>query len=134
MPNMTVTDINVRSVALKDEVFRDELITFAGADDLAPGTILARDTVSNKLRLFVKGGSTNGNGIPCAVLTYRVVATGAGDLKHRVLISGEVMKQALVIDADGTDVNIDGPVVDALRSRGIVPIEVQSLPGYDTHD
>ncbi len=134
MPNMTVTDINVKSVELKDPVFRDELITFAGADDLAPGTILARDTTSKKLRLFVKGGATNGNGIPCCVLPYRVVAPGAGDIKARVVVAGEVMKSALVIDADGNDSNIDGDVVDALRARSIIPIEVQSLPGYDTHD
>jgi hypothetical protein len=134
MPNMTVTDITVRSVELKNPVFDDELITFAGADDLAPGTILARDSVSKKLRLFVKGGSTNGNGIVCCVLPYRVVATGAGDIKSRVLIGGEVNKNLLVIDADGNDSNIDGDVKDALRARGIEPIEVKLLNGVDTHD
>jgi hypothetical protein len=134
MANMTVTDITVRSVELRNPSFRDELITFAGAATFAKGTILARDTGTLKLVKFVKGGSTAGNGIPCAVLTYPVTATGASDVKSRVLLAGEVIKEALVIDADGNDSNIDGAVIDQLRARGIVPISVRSLPGFDTHD
>ena len=46
--NMTVTNNDLGSVIIKDEEFRDELLTFAGAGTLLEGTILARDSVSKK--------------------------------------------------------------------------------------
>jgi hypothetical protein len=133
MPNIVRTVIdngNIVNTDAKSE-FRDELITFAGADDLLAGTILARDSVSLKLVIFVKGGSTNQNGIPKAVLTYPVSAAGAGDVKARVLISGSVKKERLVIDADASDTNIDGAVIDQLRDYGINPVATQQLSALD---
>lgn len=124
MANITTTSINVGNVTLQGEQFRDELLTFAGAATMVAGTILARDSVSLKLVKFVKGGSSNGNGIPKAVLTYDVTATGAGDVAVRALEKGEVNKKRLVIDADGNDSNIDGAVIDQLRAVGIMPIDV----------
>jgi hypothetical protein len=114
----------------KDQT-RPELITFAGAATFAAGCILARDTVSLKLVVYVKGGSTNGNGIPKAVLLYPVTATGAGDVMADVLILGGVRKERLVINADGSDVNIDGAVIDQLRAVGITPVTTQQLAVLD---
>lgn len=135
MPNMTFTDIDTATgiVLGGDPKFRDELITFAGVATLLRGCLLARDTVSKKLVPYVKGGSTNGNGIVCAVLTYPVTSTGAGDFKHRVLMKGNVCKNRLVINADGNATNIDGTVIDLLRDVGLMPEDVQSLTGYDQH-
>ncbi|MCH9837690.1 head decoration protein [bacterium] len=127
MANITVTDNDLNSPILADADFRDELITFAGADTLAPGTILARDSVSLKLVIFVKGGATNENGIPKAVLTYEVVAAGAGDVPVRAGIAGKYRKEKLVIDADGDDSNIDAAVIDELRAYGLTPIDVTEL-------
>ena len=127
MPAQVLTNVDLGSIALSDEVHRDELITFGGAATLLAGCILARDSVSLKLVPFVKGGSTNQNGIPKAVLTYPVTATGAGDLKEKVLVSGKVNKTRLIINADGTGANIDGAVLDQLRAYGIVPVDVQQL-------
>jgi hypothetical protein len=129
--SMTVTVIDNSSVELEGGEFSDELVTFAGTDTFAKGTILARDTSTQKLVLFVKGGSTNGNGIPAGVLTYPISRTGAGDVKARVLIAGKVAKGRLVIDAQGDDSAIDGIVRDQLRSRGIVPVDVQQLGALD---
>lgn len=131
MPNPVKTTIDTGSVELKDGEFRDELITFAGAATLLAGCILARDSVSLKLVPFVKGGSTNNNGVPKAVLTYPVTATGAGDVGARVLVKGDVIKNRLVINADGTDANIDGNVVDQLRDYGINPVESKQLSALD---
>lgn len=125
--NLTITNNDKGSVLLETGEFRDELITFAGADTFAEGTILARDSVSGKLVLFVKGGATNENGIPKAVLTYPVAATGAGDVAARVAISGKFRKERLIIDADGDDSNIDGAVVDQLRDYGLTPVNVTEL-------
>ncbi len=125
--SMTVTNINLRNPILSDAEFRDELLTLAGADVIAPGTILARDSVSQKLVLFVKGGSTNQNGIPKAILTYQVTSTGAGDVPIRAGVSGKFRKEKLVIDADGTGANVDAAVLDQLRDYSLVPINVTEL-------
>jgi hypothetical protein len=113
------------------EEFRDDVLTFAGADTFVKGTILARDNVSGKLVLFVKGGATNENGIPKAVLTYGVERAGAGDEAVRVLVKGRVRKDRLVIDADGDDSNIDETVCDQLRDYGITPVDTQQLAQLD---
>ena len=127
MSNITITNNDLNSPILQDADFRDELITFAGADILAPGTILARDSVSLKLVIFVKGGTTNENGIPKAILTYEVEATGAGDVPVRAAVAGKYRKEKLVIDADGDDSNIDNAVIDQLRDYGLTPINVDEL-------
>lgn len=131
MPNPVKTTIDTGSVEIKNGEFRDELITFAGADTLAAGTILARDSVSLKLVIYVKGGSTNENGIPKAVLTYPVVAAGAGDVRARVMIKGEIVKSRLIIDAQGDDSQVDAAVIDRLRDYGINPIESTQLSALD---
>lgn len=127
MPNITITNNDLTSPILQSGEFQDDVITFAGADTLAPGTILARDSVSEKLVIYVKGGSTNENGIPKVVLTQEVVAAGAGDVQARVAISGKFRKEKLIIDADGDDSNIDAPVLDQLRSYGLIPVNVEEL-------
>lgn len=127
MSNITITNNGLTSPILANAVFRDELLTLAGADAIAPGTILARDSVSLKLVLFVKGGSTNQNGIPKAILTYAVTSTGAGDVPIRAGVAGEFRKENLIIDADGTGANVDAAVLDQLRDYGLVSVNVTEL-------
>ena len=127
MPNLTITNLDVGSVVLKNGEFRDDLLTFAGAGTVIEGTILARDSVSLKLVPFVKGGVTNENGIPKAVLTYDVTAAGAGDEAIRDMVSGSVRAERLVIDADGDASNIDNAGLDQLRDYSLVSIDVQEL-------
>lgn len=127
MSNITVTNVDIGNVILKDGEFRDDLLTFAGAATVKEGTILARDSVSLKLIPFVKGGTTNEDGIPKAVLTYDVTATAAGDVAIRDMVSGSVRAQRLVIDADGDASNVDAAVLDQLRDYALVSIDVQEL-------
>lgn len=127
MSNITITNNALTSPIMSDAEFRDELLTLAGADSIAAGTILARDSVSLKLVLFVKGGSTNQNGIPKAILTYPVTSTGAGDVPVRAAVSGKFRKERLIIDADGTGANVDAAVLDQLRDYALVPINVTEL-------
>lgn len=127
MSNITVTNNDLDSPILEDAEFRDDLLTFGGAGTFVAGTILARDSVSDNLVPFVKGGATNENGIPKAILTYDVTADGAGDEPVRAGVSGKYRKQKLVIDADGDDSNIDKVVIDQLRNYGLVPIDVTEL-------
>lgn len=128
---MTTTQIDNSSVALGHNEFTDELLTFAGAATVAAGTILARDSVSLKLVPFVKGGVANENGIPKAVVTYAVTAAGAGDVAVRALVSGEVRKEKLIINADGDGSNVDAAVLDGLRNYGITALAVDELNIYD---
>lgn len=127
MANLTITNVDLGSVILKDGEFRDDLLTFAGAATVVEGTILARDSVSLKLVPFVKGGVTNENGIPKAVLTYDVTAAGAGDESIRDMVSGSVRAERLIIDADGDGSNVDAAVLDQLRDYSLVSIDVQEL-------
>lgn len=128
MPNINITNVDMGpSPILQGASFRDDVLTFAGADTFVAGTILARDSVSGNLVPFVKGGVTNENGIPKVILTYDVEATGAGDVPVRVGVAGEYRKEQLVIDADGDDSNIDAAVIDQLRDYGLTPIDVDEL-------
>lgn len=127
MPNLTITNNDIGSVILEEGKFNDDLLTFTGAATVLEGTILARDSVSLKLVPFVKGGSTNENGIPKAIITYDVTATGAGDVAVRDMVSGSVRFPHLIIDADGDNSNIDKKVLDQLRDYSLVSINVQEL-------
>jgi len=128
MANLTITNDTIAdSPVIGDAEWEDNLVTFAGAATLLKGTILARDSVSLKLVPFVKGGITNENGIPKAVLTYPLTAAGAGDLPARVAISGDFNKDRLVIDADGTAANIDAAVKDQMRNYGMNVLVVNEM-------
>jgi len=118
---------NLGSSILEDAEFRDDLLTFTGADTYVDGTILARDSATLKLIAYVKGGVANGNGIPKAILTYDVVATGAGDITIRAAIHGKFRKERLVIDADGDASNVTKDVIDELRDYGLIAIDVNEL-------
>lgn len=127
MGDPIITNNDLGSVILKNAEFQDDELTFAGAGTVLAGTILARDSVSGLYVPFVKGGVVNENGIPKAVVTYDVVAAGAGDESIRAGVAGEYRKERLVIDADGDDSNIDKVVEDELRNYGLVPINVAEL-------
>lgn len=131
MANLTTTNLNIGSSILQEADFRDDTLTLAGADTIVAGTILARDSSTLKLVLFVKGGTTNENGIPKVILTDEVVATGAGDSAVRVAVAGKFRKERLIIDADGDDSNIDAAVIDQLRDYGLTPINVTELNDLD---
>ena len=130
MVNLTITNNDISSVILEagtGDFDPDSLLTVAGAVTVKSGTILARDSASLKYVVFAKGGVTNENGIPKAVLTEEVVSTGAGDLAIMPMINGKVREGRLVIDADGDATNIDNKVLDQLRDFGITPVPVNEL-------
>ncbi len=123
MADPTITNVDRGSVVINSDLFVDDLLTFTGADVYVEGTILARDSVSKKLIAFVKGGSTNEDGIPKTVLTYGVTATGAGDIPIRRSTGMSVRKERLVIDADGDDSNVDMVVRDQLQDYNIEVVD-----------
>lgn len=131
MTNIRTAHIDIGAIEIDGAVHHDETVTFDGEDTYLPGTILARDTVTDKLVPYVKGGNTNGDGVPCAVLTYELYRSTAGDVYARVLVSGHVNRHRLVIHADGDGSNVDETVLDLLRARGIVASKVHQLVQFD---
>ena len=127
----TVTNIDHGSVVYRHPVYEDDVLVFTAAGTVAAGTILARDSVSLKLVPYVKGGVANENGIPKAVLTVAVTAAAAGDQPVRPLIAGEVRRERLIINADGSGINIDAAVLDQLRDHNIAAISVQQTAVLD---
>ena len=129
------TAVDQGNVILKDAEFEHgALVTVAaGALSLVTGTILARDSSTEKFVVFVKGGSTNENGIPKALITYPISRTGAGDIVASVMVGGQVREGSLVIQADGNADNVDGPVRDQLRNYGILAKPVAELSHLDNN-
>ena len=129
--NITITNNDLGNPIIELTAAEDGLLEFAGADTFVEGTILARNTSNDKFQPFAKGGVSNGNGIPVAILTHETTNTGAGDIAVRVAVTCKVIKQRLVIDADGDDANIDGGVRDQLRNASIWPIDTTQLAQLD---
>ena len=131
MADPIITNVDLGSVILENARFRDHVMTFAGADTMLKGTIVAKDTSTGKYVIYVKGGVTAGNGVVRGVLTEQVVAAGAGDEAVRVAIAGDFRKNRLIIDADGDASNIDEAVISLLQDVGLVPIDELDLSVLD---
>ncbi len=123
---VTTTNYYNSAIALEGEQFRDEVMLFGGAGTVAKGTILGRITASGKLKAW-SSGSSDGSQVPCALVTYDVVATGAGDVAFRALEKGVVNRNKLIIAADGNGNNITAAILDQLRNVGITAIDVQDI-------
>ena len=127
MGDPIITNVDIGNIFIRGIEIRDDILTFGGAGTILEGTILARDSSSDKLIPYVKGGTTNDDGIPKVVISYPVTASGAGDVSVRVVDAGVVRKQRLVIDADGDSSNIDSVVIDELRDYANIAIDVEEL-------
>ena len=101
-------------------------ITEGGTDFAADDTFTMVVVANGKMVPFVVGGVA-GAGIPSAVISYDVVAAGAGDEPCRPAISGEVRKEKLIINADGDGSNITDAILDQLRGFTIVSQDVAEL-------
>lgn len=124
MANLTSEVLDYGELVVKQGNIEGFTFTAAGANTYKKGTILARDTATNKLVVYVKGGVTNGNGIPLTVLMSEHVATGAGDIQVRGMTDGVVREDHLVIFADGDASNVDHVERDGLRNFNIDVMKV----------
>lgn len=130
MANLIKTNVDVGNFQLGDNAFKDDTYVFTGALTIEEGTILARLTASEQLVPFVIGGSL-GAEIPVGIATEQIIVTGAGTPPTRILISGKVRKERLIVQADGDDSNIDQIVRDELQQAGIQAINVKELQILD---
>lgn len=135
MSNSTITNVNQGSVLLEAGPvdFQSDELTIAATTTVLEGTILARDSATGLMVVFVAGGSTDDNGIPKSVITYAVENTTAApvNVAVRIPISAKVRKNRLVIASDGDDSNVDKAVLDQLRDYGIFATEVDDLSTLD---
>lgn len=105
-------------------------ITDAGTDFALADKFTLTVVANDKMVVFALIG-LGGAQFPKAVLSSAVVATGAGDLPIRPVVSGQVRKEKLIIDLDGDGSNVDVTVLDQLRDYGIIPIDVTELNVLD---
>ena len=131
MATLTITNENPSNGIIKQGRFESILFTSAGAATYLDNTIVARDTSTLKAVPYVKGGSTNGNGVVYGILTKGFTAAGAGDTPVRVLLTCEIAKTKTVIHADGDSSNIDGAVKMSAKSTGIVIVDDTDLAVTD---
>jgi hypothetical protein len=102
-----------------------------GATDFAAGDLFTLDVAEDgKMYPYTTDG-IGGQQIPLMVLTYDVTAAGAGNEAIRPMISGKVIQERLIIDADGSAVNITAAIRDQLRDFTIVS---QSVPDISVLD
>lgn len=96
-------------------------------------TLLALDTSTLKLVPYVKGGSTNGNGVVYGVLTQGITATASGDTAVRVALGPglKLLKAKTIIQADAASTNIDATVKALCLDKGINLIESTNLHTAD---
>lgn len=131
MANIEITTNETNGIRIWDPVHADDLVTFGAGGTFVAGTIMARDSVSLELIPFVKGGTTNENGIPKAVLGEDLVADAAGTVSARPLVGGTIRANDLVINADGDASNVDAAVLDQLRDFGLVALSTAQLSEFD---
>lgn len=101
-------------------------ITDGAADFAAGDTATLTVAADGKMVPFATDGA-GGAQIPAGVLTYDVTATGAGNVASRIMISGRVRTERLIIDADGDGSNVTSLILDQLRDASIVPVSVEEL-------
>lgn len=99
-----------------------------GSTDFAVGdTFTLPVTAVNKMEPFDPAG-VGGVQLPIGVLTYDVLAAGAGDIPIRALINGLVNQNRLAIDS-GASITVLH--LDSLRRSGVVAVDVKQLAGLD---
>jgi hypothetical protein len=132
MTNPVITNNDRGKVALDLRNSQPDIILDPGvAKTYLAGTIMAREVSVSKLIPFIKGGTTNENGIPKTVLVCDIVTEGGADIPVEVPTDALVRADKLVIDADGDGSNVDVVVLDGLRDYNIVSQGVTDGSSYD---
>lgn len=127
MATMEVTNNDVGTVELYEPVYTRETLTATGAETWPKGSVLGRVTASNKLIRYTTG-ALDGSQVPKFVLQEVVTFAAAGDIKHDVIIGGQVRNRFLV---DGADAALTPVALDTLRSYGIIAVDSEQLTELD---
>lgn len=106
-------------------------LTDGSADFAAGDSFTLTVTADGKVVPYDPTSGAGGVQTPYAVLAYQIVAAGAGNIPCRPIVAGEIDRSKLIIDADGTGVNVTDSVVAALRAMGIIATDVAQLARLD---
>jgi hypothetical protein len=131
MANIVVTNVVTGEVVLRNGEWSDNVVTLGAGITLLKGTLLARETATQKLLPYVKGGDPTVDGTPTAVITYEFTSVAAGDYTIRPAIKGTLSFEKLVIAVDGDNSNIDQVVRDELRTYALPVVDVRDLTELD---
>lgn len=135
-PNGAVvaSDLRMTVGALAATIFEAAGLIFTitdGASDFVLGATATLTVAADGTLVPYNPAGVGGAQVPMAVLTYEVTRTGAGTVKIRALVEGEVNKNRLIIDVDGTGANITAAILDQLRVAGIMATDVAQLAALD---
>ena len=101
-------------------------ITDAAADFIVGDFFTMIVAADGKMVVFAVAGA-GGAQTPKQIVTFDVVAAGAGDEAIRSGVAGSYRKERLVIDGSAAGVGITDAIIDQLRDFNLVPIDVQEL-------
>lgn len=105
--------------------------TLTDATDFIAGNYFEITVVAgSKIVPFAVAG-TGGAQRPIGVLLDDYTKSGAGDLPCMLLVEGEVVRERLIIDADGDGDDITAAQLDDLRRAGVSAVSVKQLGSYD---
>jgi hypothetical protein len=121
--SMTTTFYDQGGIVIGNPVYEDGLLSFAGADTFAAGTILSTVGVDANTRYWIPADPTasDGSEILKGILTIASTRTGAGQNSVRVLVGGKVRRDKLLFDNGEAVTDF---VADDLRDFGILALEV----------
>jgi hypothetical protein len=104
-----------------------------GATNFATADVVTMTTAAQTgtpLVLFDIDG-VNGAQVPVAILPYEVIATAGGSVAADALFAGVVIKEKLIIDADGSSTNVSDHVMDQLAQAGFTVQNVTNVSILD---
>lgn len=131
MSNIKINNIDLGSVGIGYNNFRDDNLALAASGVAREGLILARPTAGGALVPFNPSGQ-DGSENPAYVLTYNVDYAEAGTQPVRVLMDGMVDAARLRVGVAGEPgVGITAAVVDALKNAKITAIDSTELSALD---
>jgi hypothetical protein len=102
-----------------------------GSTDFVAGDVFTIPVVADGDLVPYSPTGVGGAQFPIAVMPYALTKASSGDLAGKVIVSGAVQKERLIIDADGNDDNITTAIIDQLRLTGIIAVSTTDLSVLD---
>ena len=122
MANHTYENINLSKICLETPFTEDRIFTATGAGTTKAGTIL--QLAGDKYVVGLAAGTFD------AVLQYDVVATGAGDLPIRPVLSGKVRADKVFLELTPTTA-LTASQKAKLRANDILAVSVDELGKFN---
>jgi hypothetical protein len=131
MVNPVITDNTLPSLLLAGEhSFHQETFSAAGALTFPKGMVLGRITASGKVT-FYASGAVDGTQFPMGVLMNELITTGAGDTEIRIMLTGQVREDKLLVWTAGVPVVPTTGERQLLHDYGIIGLPDDELLRFD---